>query len=72
VMKQPLQPAGQILGASANQRGNFIGTQKAMPMDEPDDFVVTRRQLDGRNRGDTLEAGKSRHPARLKQPASNL
>jgi len=31
--------------------------KKTMPVNEPDDVAVARRQLDGRNRGDTLETG---------------
>jgi len=48
-----------------------MGTQKTVPVDEPDDFVVTLRQPDGRNLGNTLEARESRHFARLKQSALN-
>ncbi|MCX6896000.1 MAG: hypothetical protein NTZ16_10985 [Verrucomicrobia bacterium] len=70
-MKQPLQPAGQILCAAAKQGNDLVGTQKPMPMDESDDFMVARRQLTGRNRGDTLKARKSRHFAKLKQSALN-
>ena len=44
-MKQPLQPAGQILCAATNQGDDLVGTQKAMPVDESDDFSVTLRQL---------------------------
>jgi hypothetical protein len=40
-------------------------TQKTVPVDEPDDFVIALRQFDGRNRGDTLKAWKSGHPASM-------
>ena len=42
-----------------------------MPVDEPDDFVVARRQLDGRSFNDTLEARKSGHPASMKEALAN-
>jgi hypothetical protein len=34
-----------------------MGTKKTMPVNEPDEVAVARRQLDGRNRGNTLETG---------------
>jgi len=46
-MKQPLQPAGQLLRAAANQSDDLVGTQKPVPVDEPDDFLVTLLSLIG-------------------------
>ena len=63
VMKQPLQPAGQILRTTANQGDDLMRTQKPMPVDEPDDFVVALRQPDGRDFGDALKAWQSGHPS---------
>jgi hypothetical protein len=65
-MKQPLQPAGQLLRAAANQGDDLVRTQKTVPVDEPDDFLVARHQPDGRNRGDTLETWQAGHPARMR------
>jgi len=65
MMKQSLHPAGQLLWATANQGDDLVGTQKPVPVDEPENFVVARRQLDGRNRGHALESGKAGHPARM-------
>ena len=56
VMKESLQPAGHLLGAAANQGDDLVGTQKPVPVNEPDNFVVAHRQLDGCNRGNTLKA----------------
>jgi hypothetical protein len=70
-MKQPLQPAGQILCATANQGDDLLGTQKTVPVDEPNDIVVTLRQPDRRNRGDTLKTRESRHPASMKAISAN-
>ena len=39
-----------------------------MPVDEPDNFVVAFRQLDGRNFGHALEAGKAGHIASMIAP----
>lgn len=39
-----------------------------MPVNEPDGFVVTIRQPNGRNLGDTVKAGRSGHPARMRLP----
>ena len=45
-----------------------MGTQKSVPVDEPDDFAVAFRQPDGRNRGGTLESWKAGHSARMRPP----
>jgi hypothetical protein len=42
-----------------------MGTQKPVPMDEPDDFAVMFRQSDGRNADDALKARESCHPLRM-------
>ena len=38
-----------------------------MPVNQSDDFVVTLRQPDGRNRGNALETRKAGHPARMRE-----
>src|SRR5450756_2567423 len=60
-VKQSLQPAGQILCAAANQGDDLVGTQKPVPVDEPENVVVTCRQPYARNRGHALESGKAGH-----------
>ena len=57
MMKEQLQPPSNLLFAAAKQRGNLMGTQKTMPVDEPDHVAVTVGQLDGRNRGNASETG---------------
>jgi hypothetical protein len=42
-----------------------MGTQKTMPVDEPDNIVVTPRQSDGRSYGDALETWQSGHSASM-------
>jgi hypothetical protein len=64
-MKQSLQPAGQILCAPANQSKDLMGTQKPVPVDEPENVMVALRQLNGRNRGHALESGKAGHSASM-------
>jgi hypothetical protein len=64
-MKQPLQTAGQLLRAAANQSDNLVGTQKPVPLNEPNDLVVAFRQFDWRNFGNALKARKSGHPASM-------
>jgi hypothetical protein len=49
---------------------NLVGTQKPVPVNQPDDFVVTLGQLDWRNLGDTLKARQAGHPASM-NPASD-
>jgi hypothetical protein len=41
--------------------------KKTVPVNELDDFLVTLRQLNGRNRGDTLKARKSGHPTSMSE-----
>ena len=66
VVKEQLQPPHNLLLAAAKQRDNLMGTQKTMPVNEPDEVAVARRQLDGRNRGNAFEAGQSFfHPATM-------
>jgi hypothetical protein len=65
VMKQPLQPARQLLGTATNQGDNLVRTQKPMPVDEPDDFTVAFGQPDGCNFGGALEARMSGHPTSM-------
>jgi hypothetical protein len=65
MMKQSLQPAGQLLRAAANQGDDLVGTQKPVPVNEPENVVVALRQLNGRNRGHALETGKAGHPVRM-------
>ena len=48
-----------------------MGTQKPMPVNEPEYFMVAFRQLDGRNRGNALEAGKAGHPASMNGASPN-
>jgi hypothetical protein len=64
-MKQPLQPPGQLLRAAANQGDDLVGTQKPVPVDEPEYVVVALRQQDRRNRGHTFETGKAGHSASM-------
>jgi hypothetical protein len=67
VVKEQLQPPDNLLFAAAHKRDDLAGTQKAMPVDEPDEVAVAFRQLDGRNRGNTFEAGQSFfHPATMR------
>jgi hypothetical protein len=70
-MKQPLQPAGQILCATAEQDDDLTGTQKPVPVNEPDDFLVALNQPDGRNRGNTLKARKAGHQASMKATSAD-
>ena len=62
-----LEPPHNLLLAAAHERHNLMRMKKTMPVNEPDDVAVARRQLDGRNRGDTLETGWSSflHPATM-------
>jgi len=69
-VKQSLQPAGQILCAAANQGDDLVGTQKPVPVDEPEYVVVALRQLDRRNFNNTLEAWKSVHHASMMRTRS--
>ena len=68
-MKKQLQPPYNLLLAPAQKCHDLAGTEKTMPVDEPDDVTVALRQLDGRNREDTFETGKSGHPATMKGTA---
>ena len=70
-MKKPLQSPAQILGAAANQGDDLVGTQKPVPVDKPDDFMVAFRQLDWRNPSDTLKARKSGHPTSMNETSAN-
>ena len=46
---------------ATNQGDDLVGTQKSVPVDEPDDFLVAFRQLDWRNFGNATKAWKSGH-----------
>jgi hypothetical protein len=64
VVKEQLQPPNNLLLAAAQKRDDLVGTQKTMPVDEPDEVSVAFRQLDGSNRGNAFEARQSFfHPA---------
>jgi len=65
VVKQHLQPPHNLLFAAAHERHDLTGTEKTMPVNEPDDVAVALRQLDGRDRGNAFETGESWHPARM-------
>lgn len=56
------QPTGQILCAAAKQGDDLVGTQKTVPVNQPEDLMVTLRQLDWRNRGHTLKMQQSGQP----------
>jgi hypothetical protein len=36
-----------------------MGTEKTVPVDEPEEVAVALRQLNGRNRGNAFETGKA-------------
>ncbi len=65
-MEKQLQPPYNLLLAPAQKCHDLAGTEKTMPVDEPDDVVVALGQLDGRNRENLFEAGESGHPATMK------
>jgi hypothetical protein len=58
-MVEHFQPAGQLLRTAAKQRDDLVGTEKTMPVNEPDDLVVTLRELHGSDRGSAFETGKA-------------
>jgi hypothetical protein len=48
-----------------------MGTQKPVPVDEPDNFFVALGQLDEWNFSSTLKAWKSGHPASMIGTSAN-
>jgi hypothetical protein len=59
VMVEQLKPAQDRLRTPADQRGDVGGTQKAMPVDVPNDLPVALSELDRRNLAGADEAGKT-------------
>jgi hypothetical protein len=69
---QQLQAAQYLLRTSTNEGNNLIGTQKTVPMNEPDDLLVAFNKLYGDNWGNTIKAGKAkRHLAILMMKKTN-
>jgi hypothetical protein len=58
VVIQKLQTSDKLLRAATHEGDDLIGTEKTMPVDEPDDLMVAFRQLNGCNRQNALKAGK--------------
>jgi hypothetical protein len=59
VVKEQLEPPQNLLLAAANERHNLVGTQKTVPVDEPDDLAVALSKLHGGNDGRAGETWKS-------------
>src|SRR5436190_14158807 len=58
VMIEQLQSAQNLLRAFADQRNDLRGTEKAMPVNQPDDFPVSLCELHGSNQTRAFETGK--------------
>jgi len=58
-MVEQLEPPQNLLLAAAKQRDDLVGTEKTMPVNEPDDFLVAFRQFNRGSCGNTFEAGKA-------------
>jgi hypothetical protein len=67
VVIEELQSPQNLQLAAAHKRNDLAGTQKAVPVDEPDYGSVAVRQLHGGNGGSALKAGKAFicHPATM-------
>ncbi len=59
VVVEQFQPPQKLLRTAGKQSEDVVGTEKTMPVDEPDDLVVTIRQLQRRNCWNTIETGKA-------------
>lgn len=57
MLKKQLQPPDNGLRTAPKERGDLVGTDEPMPVNESDDGTVTLGQLDGRNGGDAAETG---------------
>jgi hypothetical protein len=60
-----LQPTGQLLDAAANQSDDLVRTQKPVPVNEPDDFVVAVSKSDGGSFDGMPNARKLGYPVSL-------
>jgi hypothetical protein len=61
---EQFQTSGQLLWTTAKQCDDLEGTEKTMPVNEPDDVTVAFRELYGGNGGRTFEARKAGlHPS---------
>ena len=58
-MKEQLQAAHNPLLAAADEGRNLVGTEKTMPVNEPDDPPVAFPKPQGSSNGDASETGKS-------------
>jgi hypothetical protein len=47
---EEMQTAEKLLGIVTNESNNLVGTEKAVPVDKPDDLVVAIRQCNRWNR----------------------
>jgi hypothetical protein len=59
MVEQELEPPQNLLLAAAHERHNLVGTQKAVPVNKPDDPAVTLFKLHGGNDGGARESWKS-------------
>jgi len=57
VVVEQFQPPGQLLRTAANQCNDLVGTEKTVPVNEPDDLAVALLKLHGGNFGSTVESG---------------
>jgi hypothetical protein len=58
-VRKQFQSSQKLLRAAANKCHDLWRTKKTVPVKQPDNFSVARRQLHWRNCGSTFEAGKT-------------
>lgn len=57
MVKKQVQPTHDLLFAAAKQCADLMGTEKTMPIDEPDDLAVALGKLNRCNRKSAFETG---------------
>ena len=59
MMIEQLQSSQDLQGTTTDEGDDLAGTEKTMPVDEPDDVAVAFRELYRGNFGSAVEAGKA-------------
>jgi hypothetical protein len=59
VVKEQLKSSHNLLLAAADERHDLIGTEKPMPVNDPDNLPVTFTQPQGSSDENAFETGKS-------------
>jgi len=58
VVVEQFQPPQNLLLAAAHERNNVLGTEKTVPVNEPDDLAVALLKLHGGNFCGAFKTGK--------------